>query len=255
MDDVVLVSTDEICAAIQDIFENTRAIAEPAGALALAGLRKYVETHGTTDQVMIAINSGANVNFDRLQHIAERAVIGERLEALFAVTIPEVAGSFLAFCQTLGKRSVTEFNYRYSDQNRAVVFVGLRLQNGQEEQADIALMLRGKGYDVSDLTDNEVAKMHVRHMVGGPNANILNERIFRFEFPERPGALLQFLTQMGGKWNISLFHYRNHGSAFGRVLVGIQVAESEMAAFDEFLHALNYGVIDESDNVACRLFL
>ncbi|MSR88768.1 MAG: threonine ammonia-lyase, biosynthetic [Candidatus Margulisbacteria bacterium] len=255
VDEVILVSTDEICAATKDIFDNTRAIAEPAGALALAGLKKYIEKTGTRDQRLVAINSGANLNFDRLKHIAERAEIGEHTEALLAVTIPEKPGSFLAFCQALGKRGITEFNYRFSDAENAVVFVGVRLVQGESERHTLVDMLTKNDYAVLDLTDNEVAKLHIRHMVGGPNKLLKHERLYRFEFPERPGALLQFLSGLGEKWNITLFHYRNHGSAYGRVLMGVDVPKSESALFKSFLKKIGYTFVDESHNPAYPLFL
>lgn len=255
VDEMIVVSTDEICAAIKDIFDDTRAIAEPAGALGTAGLKKYVERTGVTGANLIALNCGANINFDRLRHVAERAELGERREALLAVTIPEQPGSFRRFCQTIGKRSITEFNYRYADARQAQVFAGIQLTEGDGEKNRIIETLREHGYPVLDLSDNEMAKLHIRYMVGGHAPGLRDELLYRFEFPERPGALLQFLTGMAHDWNISLFHYRNHGSDHGRVLVGIQVSTAERGQFDQFIHKLGYPYADETDNPAYRLFL
>jgi threonine dehydratase len=256
IDEVVLVNTDEICAAIKDIFDDTRSIVEPAGALAVAGLKKYVEREGLRGQSLVAINSGANMNFSRLNHVAERAEIGEHHEAVFAVTIPERAGSFREFCQTIGHRSITEFNYRFADPSQAHVFAGIQLSEGLQEKEQLAQDLRGRGYDVLDLTDNEMAKVHLRHMVGGRGHDqVPDEIVFSFEFPERPGALLNFLTRMGKRWNISMFHYRNHGAAYGRVLVGIQVPQGQRRKFDDFLTRLGYRNVEETENPAYRLFL
>ncbi len=255
VDEVILVSTDEICAATKDIFDDTRAIAEPAGALGTAGLKKYVERTGVTGRNLIAINCGANINFDRLRHVAERAELGERREALLAVTIPEQPGSFRKFCQALGKRSITEFNYRYADARQAKVFAGIQLNEGEEEKNRIIATLGDHGYPVVDMSDNEMAKLHIRYMVGGPASGIRDEILYRFQFPERPGALLKFLTGMAHGWNISLFHYRNHGSDYGRVLVGIQVQEAERPQFRHYLHELDYPYCEETDNPAYRLFL
>jgi threonine dehydratase len=227
VDEVIVVSIDEICAATKDIFDDTRSIAEPAGALGVAGLKKYVERTGVAGAHLIAINCGANINFDRLRHVAERAELGERREALLAVTIPEQPGSFRKFCQTIGKRSITEFNYRYADSRQAQVFAGVQLSEGEEEKNRIIDALREHGYPVIDMSDNEMAKLHVRYMVGGHAPGLRDEILYRFQFPERPGALLKFLTGMAHGWNISLFHYRNHGSDYGRVLIGIQVPEAE----------------------------
>ncbi|MGB0723679.1 MAG: threonine ammonia-lyase, biosynthetic [Gammaproteobacteria bacterium] len=254
VDEVVLVSADEICAAIKDIFDDTRGICEPAGALAVAGLKKYVAERGISGQNLVAINSGANVNFDRLRHVAERAELGERREALLGVTIPERPGSFKEFCKTIGKRGITEFNYRYSDSECAHVFAGVQLAGGDEERETILRELAEADYPVVDLTDNEMAKLHVRYMVGG-RARVEDERLYRFEFPERPGALLNFLTHMARGWNISLFHYRNHGADFGRVLVGIQVPHGDRGKFTDFLKELGYVYQEEHDNPAYRLFL
>ncbi len=254
VDDVLVADADAICAAIKDIFDETRSITEPAGALALAGLKAYVERTGATGETLIAINSGANMNFDRLRHVAERAEIGEQREALFAVTIPERPGAFRNFCQVLGKLSVTEFNYRYGGDDDAHIFVGVAISHGAQERREILERLRAASLPVVDMTHNEMAKLHTRFMVGGRSA-AANERLFRFEFPERPGALLQFLTKMGGRWNISLFHYRNHGAAFGRVLAGMQVPESQNDEFGRFLKELDYPYVEETDNPAYHLFL
>jgi threonine dehydratase len=254
VDDMIVVSNDEICAAIKDIFEDRRSILEPAGALAIAGMKRYVEQKRWKDKSLVAIASGANVNFDRLRHVSERAEIGERREAILAVTIPEKPGSFRKFCSLLGRHGITEFNYRYSGDNDAHVFVGLQLSDAKEAKRMIA-KLRKSGYSVLDMTDNEMAKLHIRHLVGGRGNGISNEILYRFEFPERPGALMNFLNKMGNRWNISLFHYRNHGADFGRVLVGIQVPESDKVAFGEFLGQLGYVYQEETDNPAYQLFL
>ncbi len=255
VDEVLLVSTDEICAAIKDIFEDTRTITEPAGALALAGLKQYVAREQCQNKHLVTIASGANMNFDRLGYVNERTEVGEQRETLLAVTIPERPGSFRQFCHTIGQRSITEFNYRYADREQAVVFAGIRLLAGLGEKQRLINKLIEKKYPVIDLSDNEMAKSHIRHMVGGRTANLQNERVYRFEFPERPGALLHFLTSMGQQWNISLFHYRNHGAAYGRVLVGIQVADTELVAFHAFLTRLGYTYWEESNNPAYQLFL
>ena len=255
LDDLVLVNTDEICAAIQDIFEDTRSIMEPAGALAVAGLKRYCAAGAHRGRTLVAVNSGANVNFDRLRHIAERAAVGEDREALFAVEIPETPGSFLRFCQAIGKRGVTEFNYRYADATRARIFVGLELRAGAGEHQQLVAELTRTGYAVLDMSADEMAKLHVRHMVGGIATGLGDERVCRFEFPERPGALLDFLQAIGTRWNISLFHYRNHGSDFGRVLAGVQVPEAELARFHHHLAELGYPWWDETGNPAYRMFL
>jgi threonine dehydratase len=255
VDDMIVVSTDEICAAIKDIFEETRNIAEPAGALATAGLKAYVRNHTLSSKTLVTINCGANTNFDRLRHIAERAEMGENREAILSVAIPEVHGSFKLFCDLLGKRPITEFNYRYNTDTIAHVFVGVGLSNGESDRQALLSLLNENGYDAVDLTDNDVAKLHVRYMVGGHSSGVDNEKLFRFQFPERPGALRQFLTILGSQWNISLFHYRNHGAAYGRVLVGIQVPDSEMAQFRSLLDTINYSYFDETDNIAWQLFL
>ncbi len=255
VDEVLLVTTDEICAAIKDIFDDTRSIAEPAGALAVAGLKKYVEREKLSGQNLVAIDSGANINFDRLRHVAERAEIGEQREALLAVTIPERPGSFREFCHAIGQRSITEFNYRYYDASQAHVFAGIQMTGGRAEKAALIEHLSGKGYAVLDMTDNEMAKMHVRYMVGGHNGTVEHESLYRFEFPERPGALLRFLASMGQRWNISLFHYRNHGAAYGRVLVGVQIAAGEHVDFQAFLDKLGYTYCEETGNPSYALFL
>jgi threonine dehydratase len=285
VDEVLVVSTDEICAAIKDIFEDTRAIAEPAGALAVAGLKQYqarragatataavgaavakaagaaTATVGVagaaTEEALVAIVSGANVNFDRLRHIAELAELGEGREMLFAASIPERPGSFRSFCHAIGARQITEFNYRYSDRTTAQIFVGVHLRQGGAERREFLAHLTEKGYPVEDLSGNELAKLHVRHMVGGHAGALPDERLFRFEFPERAGALLHFLLEMGERWNISLFHYRNHGAADGRVLLGIQIPAADAPAFATFLAGLGpaYSHAEETENPAYGLFL
>ncbi len=255
VDEVLLVDTDSICAAIKDVFDDTRVLAEPAGALAVAGMKQYVQREGLKDVSLAAVLSGANINFDRLRHVAERAEIGEHREALFAVTIPERPGSFRQFCQAIGKRGITEFNYRYADDQQAQVFAGIKLEGGEAERQAIRETLSAQGYDVLDMTENEVAKLHLRHMVGGHGGGVRNERLYRFEFPERPGALLNFLTHMGATWNISLFHYRNHGAAYGRVLVGMQIPAEDRARFRAFLKEVGYPWHEETANPAYSLFL
>ena len=255
VDEIVTVDTDHVCAAIQDIFEDTRSIVEPAGGLAIAGAKKYIADNDVSDQDLVAVCCGANVNFDRLRHIAERAAIGEEKEMLLAVEIPEEPGSFRHFCEALGRRSVTEFNYRYSDSAKAHIFVGVELSRGRAERRELVDQLQASGYRVRDLSDNEMAKLHVRHMVGGRSPNIANERLYRFEFPERPGALLEFLNAVGTDWNISLFHYRNHGSDYGRILAGIDVPEADSAELEAHLADLGYAHWEESDNPAYRIFL
>ena len=256
VDEVVLVTTDEICAAIKDIFEDTRSIAEPAGALGVAGLKRYIEREGVAGQRFAAIVSGANVNFDRLRHIAERAELGEHRESLLAVTIPERPGSLLRFCELIGTRSITEFNYRYSHDAHAHIFVGVEITDPGADKRALVDTLESDGYPVLDLTDNEMAKLHVRYMVGGHAPRDLDEILYRFDFPERPGALMHFLTRMGSKsWNISMFHYRNHGSAYGRVLIGLQVPQGERGDFQSFLDEVGYEYREETENPVYRLFL
>lgn len=254
MDGVVRVTTDETCAAIKDVFQDTRSILEPAGALAVAGLKQYAHAHALKGQTMIAISCGANMNFDRLRFVAERAVVGEQREAVFAVTIPEERGSFRKFCELLGPRNVTEFNYRMSDAKKANIFVGISIS--QRNEADELLeTFNEHGFDALNLTDDEMAKSHLRHMVGGRSKLTTHELLYRFEFPERPGALIRFLSSLNPGWNISLFHYRNHGSDYGRILVGIQVPENEQTEFRDFVSKLGYRAWDETENPAYRLFL
>lgn len=254
VDEIVRVDNDAICAAIKDVFEDTRTILEPAGALSIAGLKAVVARDGLHSQTLVAVASGANMNFDRLRHIAERAELGEKREALLAVTIPETPGSFKAFCSLLGARNITEFNYRYADAKLAHVFVGLSVR-GRDESTQVVTLLQQHGLQAIDMTDNEMAKLHIRHLVGGRAANAKNELLYRFEFPERPGALMRFLEHMSRGWNISLFHYRNHGADYGRILVGIQVPAGEKADFQKFLDGLGYPYWDESHNPAYQLFL
>lgn len=255
VDEVITVTTDEICAAMKDIFDDCRAVVEPAGALGVAGIKKYVETGGLQGQCLVAINSGSNVNFDRLRHVAERAEVGEQREALLAVTIPEQPGSFRRFCRAIGRRGITEFNYRYADASKAHVFAGVQLQDGERERHALIAELRDQGYPVEDMTDSEIAKLHIRHMVGGRVPGLDNELLFRFQFPERPGALLKFLSSMGRRWNISLFHYRNHGADYGRVLVGVQVPRDSRKEFRASLDQLGYVYWEETSCPAYRLFL
>ncbi len=252
--EIVTVNNDEICAAIKDIFDDTRTIVEPAGALAVAGAKTYIERTGARAKHYVALLSGANMNFDRLRFVSERAELGESREALFAVTIPERPGSFRQFCATLGRRVITEFNYRLNDRQRADVFVGLSV-GSREDALKVQEQLQHLGYETTDLTDNELAKLHVRYMVGGHARDVKRERLCRFEFPERPGALLQFLDTLGGRWNISLFHYRNHGSDFGRVLAAFEVPPDEDRAFERFLTDLGYQFQIENENEAYNRFL
>jgi threonine dehydratase len=254
VDEVILVDTDATCAAIKDVFQDTRSILEPAGALSVAGLKAYAEREKLKDKTLVAIASGANMNFDRLRFVAERAELGEQREAVLAVTIPETPGSFKAFCTLLGKRSITEFNYRYADPAEAHVFAGVQVQNRAEIDKLLEALHR-QGLKALDLTDNEMAKLHIRHLVGGRAPQARNERLYRFEFPERPGALMNFLNSMSRGWNISLFHYRNHGADYGRVLVGIQVPPEDEKDFQKFLQKLGYACWDESENPAYKLFL
>ncbi len=254
VDEIIRVDTDEICAAIKDVFEDTRSILEPAGALAIAGLKAWTKREKVRGRTLVAIACGANMNFDRLRFVAERAEIGESREAILAVTIPERPGSFREFCSLLGARNVTEFNYRYADATQAQVFVGIEVKN-RREAGDMVKALKKAGLAAQDLTDNEMAKLHVRHLVGGRAPSVDDEIVYRFEFPERPGALMRFLQAMSGGWNITLFHYRNHGADYGRVLVGMQVPAKDGARFRRFLADLGYNYQDESDNPAYRLFL
>ena len=255
VDEVIRVNTDEICAAIKDIFEDTRTISEPSGALSIAGMKKYLErADEPKGQRCVAVVSGANVNFDRLRHISERTEIGERREILLCVTIPEQPGSFRKFCHAIGKRAITEFNYRYADKNSAQVLVGVQT-NADYADKKALLEKLGRKYSFIDLSENEVAVLHIRHMVGGRSMGLNNERLFRFEFPERPGALLRFLTGIGSRHNISMFHYRNHGSAWARVLVGVQAADDEMMSLRRELRDIGYRFWEETDNPAYRLLL
>lgn len=255
VDDVITVTTDEICAALKDIYDNTRSITEPSGALGVAGIKKYCAETGVKGQTLVAIDSGANINFDRLRYVAERAEIGEKREAIIAVTIPEELGSFKRFCEALGKRQITEFNYRYSSSKEAHIFVGVQTHPENDPRDLLVASLHEKGFPIVDLTDNELAKLHIRHLVGGRNKAIDNEHVFRFEFPERPGALFNFLNKLGGRWNISMFHYRNHGAAEGRIFAGLQVPPAEMKQFKEALNAIGYPYWDETNNDAYKLFL
>ncbi|NDV12495.1 threonine ammonia-lyase, biosynthetic [Crenobacter caeni] len=254
LDEIIVVDTDAICAAIKDIFEDTRAITEPAGALAVAGAKAYIEREACRGKTFVAINCGANMNFDRLRHVSERSELGERREAIIAVTIPETPGSFKRFCAVIGNRNITEFNYRFADPKTAHVFVGVQISNRQDAEAIVGA-LKEAGLEGIDLTDNELAKLHIRHLVGGHAPQLADERVLRFEFPERPGALKRFLDTMRTDWNISLFHYRNHGADYGRVLVGIQVPASDSEAFARFIDTLGYPCVDETDNPAYKLFL
>jgi threonine dehydratase len=254
VDDIVRVDTDAICAALKDVFEDTRAVLEPAGALAIAGAKAWVAQHRVHDRALVAVACGANMNFDRLRFVAERAEVGEQREAILAVTIPERPGSFREFCSILGKRSITEFNYRYADADVAHLFVGLEVANRRETQKLLAELARRR-IPAFDLTDNELAKLHVRHLVGGHAPSVDDEIVYRFEFPERPGALMKFLDSMSAGWNISLFHYRNHGADSGRVLVGMQVPPAEKRAFHAFLDGLGYDYAEETDNPAYQMFL
>ena len=254
VDQVITVSTDEICAAIKDIFDDTRSVAEPAGALSVAGLKKYADQQGIHQQTLIAIDSGANINFDRLRYVAERTLVGEHREILLAVAIPEEPGSFLKFCKKLGKRSVTEFNYRYFDSQMAQVFVGITSSGLEGDRQQLIVHLQDDGFSVTDMTGNDLAKDHIRHMVGGHGPSDLQESVYSVEFPERPGALLKFLLSLGSQWNISLFHYRNHGAAFGKVLIGLQMAEVDCQAFEHCLHGLGLVFQQETGNPAYRMF-
>jgi len=254
VDEIITVDTDAICAAINDVFTDTRSILEPAGALALAGLKAYVEREKCKNQTLVAVACGANINFNRLRFVAERAEVGESKEAVFAVTIPEQRGSFKRFCELLGERNVTEFNYRIADADQAHIFVGIATQKASDS-AVIAKSFTKSGFNTIDLTQDELAKSHLRHMVGGRSQLAKNELLYRFEFPEKPGALMKFLTSMAPNWNISLFHYRNHGADYGRILIGMQVPASDKKELKKFLAGLGYPHWDESDNPAYKLFL
>lgn len=255
VDDFVLVNTDEICAGIKDIYDDTRSIAEPAGAVATAGVKKYVQQHGWQGKKIVALVCGANMNFDRLRHVSERAEIGEQREMLVGVELPEKAGAFKAFCAAMGRRNITEFNYRYTSSEKAHVFAGVELRKGEQEKTELIGELNNQGYQVTDLTDNEMAKLHVRYMIGGTPDGVGRERLLRFEFPECLGALNKFLDTLGSRWNISLFHYRNHGAAYGRVLVGLQIEPEFDAELDGYLSELGYTYVDETDNTANAMFL
>ncbi|MCB1686116.1 MAG: threonine ammonia-lyase, biosynthetic, partial [Pseudomonadales bacterium] len=258
VDSVITVNTDQICAAIKDLFDDTRSIAEPAGALAVAGMKKYCAARSIENRKLVAVVSGANVNFDRLRHISERAEIGEQREALLGVTIPEKKGSFRTFCRALGKNTVTEFNYRYAGGDDAHVYVGLQV-GAKDARRRLVSQLKESGYAVTDMTDNETAKLHVRHMVGGRTGTSRKELLYRFEFPERPGALLRFLSVLGTEWNITMFHYRNHGAAWGRVLVGFESSgvkvTQERKRLSANLEAIGYRYWEETGNPAYELFL
>jgi threonine dehydratase len=255
VDQVITVNTDEICAAIKDIYTDTRSITEPAGALAIAGLKKYVQQNAVKEQTLMAVNSGANVNFDRLRYISERAEIGEKREGVLAVTIPERPGSFQAFCNVIGKRDITEFNYRFTESQDAHIFVGLKLKEGEDDLNQVIKTLKSKEYPVEDLTENEVAKTHIRYMVGGPGKEVRDKELYRFQFPERPGALLDFLNGINSQWSISLFHYRNHGAAYGRVLMGMEVPPEEKLRMEGIFQNLGYAYFEETGNQAYKLFL
>ena len=255
VDEVITVTADEICAAIKDIFDDTRSVCEPAGALGIAGLKKYVASNQVTGQTLLAIDSGANINFDRLRYVSEQAELGEKREAIIAVTIPEKPGSFKQFCETLGRRSITEFNYRFHDPDNARIFAGVQVHPDQMPIDPLVDELELKGYPVTNLTDNEMAKLHVRHMVGGHSESVSNEQVYRFEFPERPGALLNFLNKLGQRWNITMFHYRNHGAAYGRVVVGLNVPEDEQSQIPEYLDLIGYRYWSENENEAYKAFL
>ncbi len=255
VDSSITVSTDEICSAIKDLYEETRVIAEPAGALSLAGARKYIFSNKIKNKNIATILCGANMNFDRLRHVSERADLGESTEIILGVTIDEKPGSFKKFCSILGKKAITEFNYRFSDHKNAEVFVGIKTTRGLQEKQDIIAKLKANKYKCHDLSNNEMAKLHVRYMVGGTCSDIRNERIYRFMFPEKPGELLKFLNNIGSRWNISLFHYRNHGADFGRVLIGLQAQEDELNSLEQHFKSLKYKFYSESNNSAYKQFL
>jgi len=254
VDEIILVDTDDTCAAIKDVFEDTRSILEPAGALAIAAAKAYAEREQIQGQTLIAVACGANMNFDRLRFVAERAEFGERREAIFAVTIPEEPGSLRKFCDCMGKRNLTEFNYRIADEKEAHIFVGVQIQN-RADAAKMAESFEVCGFKTLDLTDDELTKLHLRHMVGGRSPLAHNELLYRFEFPERPGALMKFVGSMSPNWNISLFHYRNNGADYGRIVVGMQVPPHEMEEWQAFLDTLGYRYWDENQNPAYKLFL
>jgi threonine dehydratase len=254
VDEVITVSTDEICAAIKDVYNDSRAICEPSGAMGVAGLKKYVDQHGVVGQTLLAVQCGANIDFDRLRYISERTEIGEKREAILAVSLDEKPGSFKNFCKALGRRTISEFNYRYSDANQAQIFVGVKISS-ETDRVQLVNELSERGYPVSDLTDSDIAKSHIRHMVGGRSPQVGEEQVFRFEFPERPSALSNFLIQLGNKLNISMFHYRNHGSAYGKVLVGFQASQHDVVEVQDFLDKLGYRYEDETNNPAYRFFL
>ena len=255
VDSCILVTTDEICAGIKDLYDETRTIAEPAGALSIAGIKKFIKKHNIKKKTFVGIFCGANMNFDALRHVAERSDIGEMNEMLLGVTIPEIPGSFKKFCSLIGKRSITEFNYRYSDIKSAQVFAGIKINNSYDDRKSVIKALKMNKYKVRDFTDNEMAKLHIRYMVGGITPSLQNEKIFRFIFPEKPGELYTFLNAIGSKWNISLFHYRNHGADFGRVLIGFQINNGEKNNLLKHLQSLNYEFFEETDNQAYKLFL
>ncbi len=256
VDEVITVTVDEICAAVKDIFDDTRSVCEPAGALGVAGLKAYASREQVEGQTLIAIDSGANVNFDRLRHIAERSELGEKREVLLAARIPERPGSFKNFCKILGNHSITEFNYRYSDSESAIVFAGVQVNPDHNGREELLNQLREGLDEVTDLTDNEMAKLHIRYMVGGHKPDtVASELLYRFEFPERPGALMKFLNKLGGRWNISMFHYRNHGAAYGRVLVGMEVPDEDRDKVSKYLDELGYTWFNETNNPAYDLFL
>ncbi len=255
LDDSVLVSIDDICAAIKDIYEETRSIVEPAGALSLAGMKQYIKDKSIKDKNIVTINCGANMNFDRLRHVAERTEIGEEKEALYVVRIPEAPGSLKSFCSVIGKRTITEFNYRYQSKKDAMIFVGFSIQDISDSN-ELIQIINNNGYSATDLTKNELAKLHIRHMIGGtPHESLMNERIFRCQFPERPGALMEFLNKLLSQWNISLFHYRNHGAAYGRVLVGLEVPISDNEKLDQMTQSIGFNFIEETDNPSYSLLL
>lgn len=254
IDDIVIVDSDEICAAVKDLFDDVRAVAEPSGALALAGLKKYVEQHNIRGENLAHILSGANLNFHTLRYVSERCELGEKKEALFAVTIPEQKGSFLKFCQLLGGRPVTEFNYRYHNERSACIFVGVRINNGDKDKQEIIEELSAGGYQITDISDDEMAKLHVRYMIGGKPCQPIKEQVYSFEFPESQGALLKFLQTLGANWNISMFHYRSHGTDYGRVLAAFEIERNDKQ-FETHLAALNYDYHNETDNPSLKFFL